>query len=488
MMFRNPDQLLKLGIAALAVAVAAAASDAFAQQAAGRAVQAGVAAAVRGEVKLVSFSTPQAVGRNVASGDAVFLGDRIESGSSAGLQIMLLDETIFTIGPESAIVIDRFVYDPEKSAGKVSASVVRGVFRFVSGRVAANRPSDMEVKLPNGVIGIRGTSAAGIVRPGESQVVLLGPGPENNVGEPGGRIIVSGAGGDVEISRPNFGTVLSGIAAPTAPAQWTPQQMSELNGALRSAPRQQTPNTGPNGTQDRTDSRDGTPGQNPQQQDSGSQTQQQDQSQGGPQTQAQGATPGTGPSALQEAGSAVRAAGQDIGGAVETSGLIGGLQLKEQTIFQTTEGAALQVEKTLSGITTLSQLTQLQSGVFNFGTTHVQFTTNSSYDFSYSIDFGARSHTGSVVMNTATADGYNGNASGTFVLMHDIFSGQVQTLQIQEGGVGTHVPGLNSNSNQITVNYKFVNDGGLATRIEHTVNYQEPAGLNINSASGVNTR
>ncbi len=445
MMFRNPDQLLKLGIAALAVAVAAAASDAFAQQAAGRAVQAGVAAAVRGEVKLVSFGTPQAVGRNVASGDAVFLGDRIESGSSAGLQIMLLDETIFTIGPESAIVIDRFVYDPEKSAGKVSASVVRGVFRFVSGRVAANRPSDMEVKLPNGVIGIRGTSAAGIVRPGESQVVLLGPGPENNVGEPGGRIIVSGAGGDVEISRPNFGTVLSGIAAPTAPAQWTPQQMSELNGALRSAPRQQTPSTGPNGTQDRTDGRDGTPGQDPQQQDSGPRTQQQDQSQGGPQTQAQGATPGTGPSALQ-------------------------------------------VEKALSGITTLTQLTQLQSGVFNFGTTHVQFTANSSYDFSYSIDFGARSHTGSVVVNTATADGYNANASGTFVLLHDIFSGQVQTLQIQEGGVGTHVPGLNSNSNQITVNYKFVNDGGLATRIEHTVNYQEPAGSNIVSASGVNTR
>lgn len=461
-MFRNPDRLLGTGIAFLALAFATVASDAFAQQLAGRAVQAGVAAAVRGDVKLVSYRTPQAVGRDVASGDAVYLGDKVESGPRAGLQIMLLDETIFTIGPDSAIVIDRFVFDPEKSAGKVAASVVRGVFRFVSGRVAANRPSDMEIKLPNGVIGIRGTSAAGIVRPGESQVVLLGPGPENNVGEPGGRIVVSGAAGEVEISRPNFGTVLSDFAPPTAPVQWTPQQMSALDGAFRPAPAQQNQEPA---------------GQQPQSQPSSSQ-----------QTQAPlqgGASPGrTSSPGLQAGTSAVRAAGQDIGGAVETSGLIGGLQLKEQGFLQT----ALQTETVLTGITTFGQLTQIPTGTFNFGTTHVQFTANSFYDFTYSIDFGARTHSGSVVVNTSTADGFAANASGTFVLNHNIFSGQVQNLHIEEGGVGSHVPGLNSNNNQITVNYKFVNDGGVASRIEHKVEYQEPVAGTTVSASGVNIR
>ena len=76
-----------LGIAALALPLQAAAQ----QVASAAAVQAGVAAAVRGSVKLVSFETPKAVGKNVSSGDPIFLGDRIESGPKARLQVMLMD-------------------------------------------------------------------------------------------------------------------------------------------------------------------------------------------------------------------------------------------------------------------------------------------------------------------------------------------------------------------------------------------------------------
>jgi hypothetical protein len=78
-------------------------------------VQAGVASAVRGDVRLVALASQPAVagasvGRVVSSGDRIFLGDKIETGPQAGLQIMLLDETIFTIGPNAAMVIDKFVY------------------------------------------------------------------------------------------------------------------------------------------------------------------------------------------------------------------------------------------------------------------------------------------------------------------------------------------------------------------------------------------
>lgn len=416
-------------------------------------IQAGVAAAVRGEVRLVSFRTPEAVGRNVTSGDAVYLGDRVESGNSAGLQIMLLDETIFTIGPDSAIVIDRFVYDPDKGAGKVSAQVVRGVFRFVSGRVAANKPSDMEVRLPNGVIGIRGTSAAGIVRDGVSEVVLLGPGPDNNVGEPGGRIIVSGPGGEVEISRPNFGTVLSGAAPPAPPVRWTPAQLNGLTGTLRAAP----------------PSSDGAPSEG-----------------ASPAPGRRASAPG-GP-AIQGGGSALRAAGQDIGAASGISGLIASVTSAETALTTQSESAAEEAKTVLGGITTLSQLSQITNGTFDYGTKHVQFTANSSYDFSYSIDFNARTHSGSVVVNTSTADGFAANASGTFALLHDIFSNSGESLSIREGGPGTIVPGLNSNNNQITVNYKFINDGSIATRIEHSVEYQEPAGGTTVQGSGYNDR
>ena len=144
----------------------------------------------------------------------------------------------------------------------------------------------------------------------------------------------------------------------------------------------------------------------------------------------------------------------------------------------------------ISGITTVTELTQITSGSFDYGTTHVSFphAPNSSYDFSYSIDFAAKIHTGKVVINTSTADGFAANASGTFQLQADPFSHAGSTLSLTEGGTGTHVPGLNANDNQIKVSY--INDGAIATRIEHEVEYREPAtgGGATGTASGANDR
>ena len=62
------------------------------------------------------------------------MGDKIETGTDGQLQILLLDKTVFTLGPLSAITVDEFVYDP-KNAGD-EAGMVKGVFRAVTGKVA----------------------------------------------------------------------------------------------------------------------------------------------------------------------------------------------------------------------------------------------------------------------------------------------------------------------------------------------------------------
>lgn len=165
--------------------------------------QAGVSAAVRGQVALARASA-NIVGRQVQSGDPIFLGDAITSGKASGMQVMLMDETVFSIGPNSEISIDEFVYDPATDSGKVTASVAKGVFRFITGKIAQKRPEDMTVRLLTATIGIRGTIVAGAVRSTEGSdasvdqvfaglkgtvpdaenakdfVVLLGPGDENN--------------------------------------------------------------------------------------------------------------------------------------------------------------------------------------------------------------------------------------------------------------------------------------------------------------------
>ena len=83
--------------------------------------QAGVSAAVRGEVLLARAQT---VGRQVESGEPILLNDLIESGPSGGLQVLLLDESVLTLGPTSRIEIDRFIYDAAAQGGSMALRMI----------------------------------------------------------------------------------------------------------------------------------------------------------------------------------------------------------------------------------------------------------------------------------------------------------------------------------------------------------------------------
>lgn len=195
--------------------------------------QAGVSAAVRGQVALNRQQV--VVGRQVVGGEPILLQDGIQSGQRSGMQLLLLDETVFTIGPESEIVIDEFVYDPKTNAGKLSAEITKGVFRFVSGKIAHEKPEDMNVKLPSGTLGVRGTMVAGRVDPTSksSRLVLLGEGPENDTGSPAGAFIACNAGECVRINRPGYGTTIDGPdAPPVTPFLFSRDELDSITGAV----------------------------------------------------------------------------------------------------------------------------------------------------------------------------------------------------------------------------------------------------------------
>jgi hypothetical protein len=187
----------------LAAAILCSASRAFSQAAAPALPRIGAAAAVKGAVKA---QAPGSVGRVVESGKPLFLNDHVTTDAAGRLQVMLLDETIFTIGPDSDMVLDEFVYDPAKSTGKVAARVTKGVFRFVTGKVAQKNPDNMQVKLPVGTIGIRGTMAAGEVRGENVTALLLGPGAHGNTDESRGAITFDGK----TIDQPGYGVQCRG--------------------------------------------------------------------------------------------------------------------------------------------------------------------------------------------------------------------------------------------------------------------------------------
>jgi len=186
--------------------------------------RAGVAAAVRGDVKLAREG---AVGRAVETGAPIFIGDEIQTGADSGLQILLLDETVFTLGPNSKMLIDNFVFDPESSEGELNAELVRGAFRFISGRIAKNDPDKMKVKLPSGTIGIRGTMVDTQVDPalGRALVMLAGPGVGNPAGLKAGHIRVGNAGVQQDVLRSGWGVEIPDATSPPTPPFPVPPEM-----------------------------------------------------------------------------------------------------------------------------------------------------------------------------------------------------------------------------------------------------------------------
>ena len=428
-------------------------------QAAPGVARAGVAAAVRGDVQLAVVPGVREIGKNVTSGDAIFLGDRIATGAEGRLQIMLLDETVFTIGPNAALTIDQFVYDPQTNAGKVTASVLKGAFRFVSGKVAKREPSDMEVRLPVGSIGVRGTSVAGETDGTRATIVLLGPGPSNDSSERVGRILVSGVGPTgaattVEVVRSGFGTEITGAnTPPTPPARIDPARLAALTAPLAGTAPQPAPAPGQQGGQQQ----GGQPAPQPGQQ--GGEQQGGQPAPGGapPPAQAvQGQTPPPPP------GGAGQAVGSGPGILAQAGSNIGaGLQGVNSTTVLAPNGGRPVVPPpppppppptgVPDGVPTREQLRTL-SGTAFFESNYISLTAERGagtghYNYRLDVDFNNRTTTTTVTGNYSLGTGTP--ITGT-INLNKTSSGGSDGLQTGSGPIDTSPFTLNNNNAGLT--------------------------------------
>ena len=123
----------------------------------------GANAVVVNDVRLATQAEPQVHQARVR--ERISLGNPIHTGRASHVQILLLDGTSFQLGANARIVIDRFVYDPDRSASAVGAEVARGSFRFISGQPTRGRPGESGIRTPAASIGVRGTIVEGAVGP-----------------------------------------------------------------------------------------------------------------------------------------------------------------------------------------------------------------------------------------------------------------------------------------------------------------------------------
>jgi len=484
--------------------------------------QAGVAAAVRGNVLLAALSADtkarrsEIVGENILSGDKIFLGDVIETAPDSGLQIMLLDETVFTIGPSAAMTIDSFVFDPSNGTGEVTTKVLKGAFRFVSGKVAKNDPKNMNVLTPLGTIGVRGTSAAGVIIPADPNTsgstprgtfVLLGPGIDNNAGERAGRIVVSNGGSTVEISRPGFATTVSAPnLPPSIPVRVSPQFVANLTAGLGTdgGARPQEKNASPdNSRQSGGDGREGGGNESNQngteksgapkggQSEASSnpeprQTDSKSPSESASNSPTATPTPGGGATAIStNTRSIVRNSGQTIGNASSFAISQIGNRINSNDIDRQVEDSASNQLSTDANLTTLEAIRSIDTGIFRysaFGNAMSGSGVEANFDISYVIDFGNRTTNGKVQLNTGS-----GFAGGTanFPLLINMFETGSGVAEFTESGAimsgnvrsGSFPGATRGGSNNIPVTYSLENaDGSLAKFLNAAVKYSENGG------------
>jgi len=92
----------------------------------------------------------------VKNGMDVQKGDEIITAKQTRVQVMLNDDTVITIGPESSFsFLDYFFDGSKKSTIQMQAN--RGFFRSVTGKIGKIAPEKFKVKTQLATIGIRGT-------------------------------------------------------------------------------------------------------------------------------------------------------------------------------------------------------------------------------------------------------------------------------------------------------------------------------------------
>jgi hypothetical protein len=135
-------------------------------------------------------------GRKLTGAEAARLpmdgGTRAVTGANGRMQVLLPDETVFTLGPNSDMVIDDFVYDPATSATKATASFAKGTVRWVTGKVSHRK--DINIKVVVGIIGVRGTDFEAMVKPSGAGYVKLFEGQLEIVGKKTGAKFILSAG------------------------------------------------------------------------------------------------------------------------------------------------------------------------------------------------------------------------------------------------------------------------------------------------------
>lgn len=109
---------------------------------------------------------------NLYFNESVYANETVVTGATSATNLVFLDRTNLYIGASSEVVLDRFVYDPDRQIGDVAISFGKGAFRFVTGDI--QNKENVSLTTPTATMTIRGTDLLiFVLSDGTSEVNVL---------------------------------------------------------------------------------------------------------------------------------------------------------------------------------------------------------------------------------------------------------------------------------------------------------------------------
>jgi len=83
--------------------------------------------------------------------------DVLRTGADGRVGVIFRDDTLLSLGSDTEVAIEEFVFAPGEDRLGLVLRMARGVATFLSGKIAKLKPEAVRVETPVGTVGVRGT-------------------------------------------------------------------------------------------------------------------------------------------------------------------------------------------------------------------------------------------------------------------------------------------------------------------------------------------
>ncbi|GAB1409862.1 hypothetical protein MASR1M90_10160 [Desulfovibrionales bacterium] len=87
----------------------------------------------------------------------LFVSDTVTTSKASTVGIMLEDDTLLSLGPDSRLELNSFAFDPGNNVLGMAVRLLKGSFAYMSGVIGRIAPDTVRVETPDAVISTYGT-------------------------------------------------------------------------------------------------------------------------------------------------------------------------------------------------------------------------------------------------------------------------------------------------------------------------------------------